>query len=217
MCISIDMCWSVLRKYYELSDATPAYAASLLLHPSFRLSYVKKNWQGSWVEPTLEQVRSLWQAYKNPLQPPAPGDYSVRSSDRMPNRWELIKASLKVCAPRAAKEDDELEAFIHGEAFPIDCSGLEWWCRETSRREYPGLFQFALDIMSIPSMADENERVFSGGRRTLRYDRSRLSPKYVEATECLCNWLDRKLIGNVYGLDPPETAIPELSAGAADC
>jgi hypothetical protein len=34
-------------------------------------------------------------------------------------------------------------------------------------------------------MSDEPERVFSGGRRQISWERSRLSPNVVEASECL--------------------------------
>ena len=37
-------------------------------------------------------------------------------------------------------------------------------------------------------MSDEAERVFSGARRTISWDRSQLSPKTIEAVECLKHW-----------------------------
>jgi hypothetical protein len=46
----------------------------------------------------------------------------------------------------------------------------------------------AIDILSIPSMSAEPERVFSGGRRTIRWDRARLGVDNIERTECLKNW-----------------------------
>jgi hypothetical protein len=56
----------------------------------------------------------------------------------------------------------------------------------------------ARDILSVPSMADENERIFSGSRRTLRYDRMRLSSEHMEMTECMVNWLDGGHIASMY-------------------
>ena len=37
-------------------------------------------------------------------------------------------------------------------------------------------------------MSDEAERVFSGTHRTILWDRSQLSPKTIEAVECLKHW-----------------------------
>ena len=46
----------------------------------------------------------------------------------------------------------------------------------------------AIDILSIPAMSAEPERVFSGTRRTISWERSRLSPKTVEKVECVKHW-----------------------------
>jgi len=37
-------------------------------------------------------------------------------------------------------------------------------------------------------MSDKPERVFSGGRRTISWDRSKISPEIVEEIECLKDW-----------------------------
>jgi hypothetical protein len=46
----------------------------------------------------------------------------------------------------------------------------------------------AFDILSIPATSDEAERVFSGARRTISWDRTKLEPETVEAVECLKQW-----------------------------
>ena len=43
----------------------------------------------------------------------------------------------------------------------------------------------AIDILSIPAMSAEPERVFSGARRTISWDRAQLSATVIETTECL--------------------------------
>jgi len=43
----------------------------------------------------------------------------------------------------------------------------------------------AIDILSIPAMSDELERVFSGARRMISWERGQLDPETVEMTECL--------------------------------
>ena len=47
----------------------------------------------------------------------------------------------------------------------------------------------AIDILSIPSMSAEVERVFSGGRWTITWDRMKLGSMNIERTECLKSWL----------------------------
>lgn len=75
---------------------------------------------------------------------------------------------------------------------------LEWWCREEQRIEYPRLHQLAIDVLSVPAMSDDPERVFSCARRTIPRDRSRLSADTVEKLQCLSNWVKNDLIRKVY-------------------
>ena len=49
--------------------------------------------------------------------------------------------------------------------------------------------QIAIDILSIPAISAEVERVFSGARRIISWERSRLRATVVEQSECLKSWL----------------------------
>jgi len=46
----------------------------------------------------------------------------------------------------------------------------------------------AIDILSIPAMSAEPERVFSGGRRTVSWDRTQMTAETLEMRECLKHW-----------------------------
>ena len=46
----------------------------------------------------------------------------------------------------------------------------------------------AIDILSIPPMSDELERVFSGARRIVSWDRGQLEVETIEIRECLKHW-----------------------------
>jgi hypothetical protein len=43
----------------------------------------------------------------------------------------------------------------------------------------------AIDILSIPPMSDELERVFSGARRIVPWDRGQMLLETIEMRECL--------------------------------
>ena len=47
-------------------------------------------------------------------------------------------------------------------------------------------------------MQDEAERVFSGVRRTVSWDRAKLLGSTVEKTECMKHWNKQDLIWKVY-------------------
>ena len=49
--------------------------------------------------------------------------------------------------------------------------------------------------IAIPPMSDEPERVFSGARRTITWDRHRLTPKNVEMMESLSSWIKEGIVG----------------------
>jgi hypothetical protein len=46
----------------------------------------------------------------------------------------------------------------------------------------------AMDILSIPAMNDEPERVFSGARRTISWERAQLEAENIEKVEYLKHW-----------------------------
>ena len=65
-------------------------------------------------------------------------------------------------------------------------SMLAWW--KENRLRYPVLSVMARDYLAISASAVPCESTFSGGRRTNRWDRSRLSPETVQATETFKSW-----------------------------
>ena len=49
----------------------------------------------------------------------------------------------------------------------------------------------ALDILLIPAMSAEPERLFSGAKITITDRRNRLGIESIEAIECLKSWLGK--------------------------
>ena len=49
----------------------------------------------------------------------------------------------------------------------------------------------ALDVLSIPAMSAEPERLFSGTKITITDRRNRMGIESIEATECLKSWLSK--------------------------
>ena len=92
------------------------------------------------------------------------------------------------------KKVDEYEAYSREKAIPIQTSALDQWLAEERRTAWPRLSQMAIDILSIPAMSDEPERVFSGARRTIPWDRMRLGISNIEKSQCLKSWIASGLI-----------------------
>ena len=55
----------------------------------------------------------------------------------------------------------------------------------------------AIDILSIPAMSAEPERVFSGARRTIPWDRARLGGDRIMKLECLKSWIRSHITAGV--------------------
>jgi hypothetical protein len=62
---------------------------------------------------------------------------------------------------------------------------IEWWIEK--KADWPILAQLALDLLAIPAMAAEDERVFSSTGKLITADRNQLDKDSMEAVECLCH------------------------------
>lgn len=112
--------------------------------------------------------------------------------------YDKLAKSLDVT--EAYNDEDELEKFVNGSPCKIAITPLAWWSREGQRIEYPRLHKMAINILSIAPMSDKAERVFSGARRNISYDRARLGAENIEMTECIRNWNKNDLIRKVHVL-----------------
>jgi hypothetical protein len=63
---------------------------------------------------------------------------------------------------------------------------IAWWTEK--RTEFPILAQLALNLLSIPAMAAEDERVFSSTGKLITADRNQLDEDSIKAVECLRHW-----------------------------
>ena len=168
------------------------YAAALILHPSHRTRYIEVNWPKKWVKSTLEKVRKLWEDYREAAPLPTSSistSYDKRLNEpRELNTFDQIAQSLKQVARPASQ--DEYEDYNSGEPYELSTgvSALTWWCHDIRRQRYPRLSYMAIDILSIPAMSDEPERVFSGARRTVSWERAQMGAENLERVKCLKHW-----------------------------
>ena len=61
-----------------------------------------------------------------------------------------------------------------------DIPPLEWWLKPSQLERWPNLSKFAVSILSILTMSDAPKKVFSGARRIVSWERSRITPESVE-------------------------------------
>jgi hypothetical protein len=60
----------------------------------------------------------------------------------------------------------------------------------SQQSQYPYLSRMALDLLTIPAMSADAERIFSGCRLQMTHRRNRMSIKTLEALELLKSWMN---------------------------
>jgi hypothetical protein len=164
------------------------YAAVLILNPCNRTRYIKTHWPKKWSKPVLVKVKKLWERYRERvIITPTPPAFSHDSlSHEIPELDAFDRIALSLTAVARPASQDEFEDYNSLESYdPGKKGALAWWCQDTQRQRWPRLSLMAIDILSIPPMSDEPERVFSGGRRTVSWDRAQMEAETIEMRECL--------------------------------
>ena len=179
--------WAKMDKYYKLSDKTPAYVAAMVLHPSRKWRWIEKHWKAEWIPGAKAKMKEFWETKYKPTDDVITASTSQGStaSAKPPNdflQW--------------LKDDDDDD--VMGDEYTRYCKlpqvpgikqGYTWWLEPTQQKNFPYLSKMALDILSIPAMSADPERLFSGAKITISDRRNRLGIYTVEALECLKSWL----------------------------
>jgi len=206
--------WLKTEAYYGKADESAAYYAASVLNPAFKWSWFEERWgndevKNVWLEgdPAKNEigvkglVRELWEEeYKGKYgsdspsstdsnkNPPTEKDSShpKNPEDRFGglHRHKQLRAK-----PGKATSSDRYTAFISTECEDIKTDALEFW--NARYHSQPDLARFALDMLAIPMMSAECERVFSSAKHLLTDDRNRLNPDIIEANECLKHWFGK--------------------------
>jgi hypothetical protein len=192
---ALNNTWKVLKKYYNLTDAVPTvYFAATVLNPTLRMQYFDDRWGK---EPGLKRVLDK---HKKTLTAFWKKEYSTRATTTLipviPRKRTLLETFLY---RDSITEIDELTAYLKE---PVTVLGkderlnlFQWW--DNHKVQYPTLSQMAFDLLSIPAMSAECERVFSGAGVLLTSRKKSMKEDTIEAVECLRTWWIQELICHV--------------------
>jgi hypothetical protein len=197
LAVAYQNAWEKLRKYYKLTDdAHPIFAAAILMHPSHRKHYFNHHWTGEeeqWRELMVTNVKKVWEQEYKPLLPT-----HVQQQQEERRQPSIIEQYLRQ-AQMPETVGDEFDSYINGIrtdfGTPHDCIP---WLRSQANL-WPGITQHALDLLSIPAMSTELERVFSSAKLTATPLRNALSDKTMEVLELLRYWYTRNIISQPRG------------------
>lgn len=197
------------QQYYRKIDDSAAYLAVVVLHPKYNWQYVEAQWENrkSWITAGRKAVKSLWLSdYKqqpisealSPEKQKPLRDLNIMEAYRMKG---LSKSSKR---RRSVAAQDEYDRYC-GQNQVEDCdTPIEWW-RTIGCQQYPHLAQMAIDLLSIPAMSDEPERILSRLGQMVTKRRNHLDQSTIQATSCLHSWDKAKIIDlrvNMIPLEP---------------
>jgi hypothetical protein len=191
---SINKGWKKLNEYYDKLGESPLFAAAIILHPRFGISWLEATWVS---EEQLAWVRDAKAGIK---------DYFTRWYDA--NQGLCEETTKYDAAPRTiGQEDDQYTQWINSKTKKAFATGgsvgelekylrlepqdtqdaIEWW--RDHRASLPSLSSFALDVFAIPAMASDCERQFSLAKLTLTSQRLSMGADTLEHVQCLKNWV----------------------------
>jgi hypothetical protein len=175
----INSAWSKLDKYYGLTERSSVYIATMVLIPFQKWTWIEDNWAPDWIRTAKASVQDLWDSqYKPPYQPV------------IPTKPKQEKTEHQIWIEQKRRQPPIIDEYIKycQASITPECDSKSWWMEPAQRATYPNLAIMALDMLSIPAMSDEPERLFSGAGVTITERRNRLGVESIEALECLKSW-----------------------------
>lgn len=186
-----------LIKYAKKLNDSPYYLAARILNPQCRTAFLKDKNNHITIkgEKQLYTVRKLWEGFRDKALPstiPYESESTSKSTLRPEENLSAFHKArrLHILKHTRPQSQDEFDNYISENPIMLDSktTAIQWWSQQ--RERYERLSQLAIEVLSIPGMSDKPERVFSGSRRRVSWDRTKTSIRMLEATECLKDWAD---------------------------
>lgn len=180
MTVAMQNAWQKLDVYWRLSDkAETVYAAATLLAPCGRKKYFDRNWTKQETDSMIKTVHEYWLEFYATRQGTSDKPATL-TRDPTPREIMLGRGTSSM----KRLYDDPFINYIHQEPEGNEVDVFNWWLQYGPAE----LRQMALDILSIPAMSAEVERVFSSTKKLLTPDRNALTTESLETYELLRNW-----------------------------
>lgn len=185
--------WNKLTKYYNLTETSTAYIGAVVLDPRVKWVYFTTAWPAKWLEKAKNDMEKHWEQFYTPHT--AVGSI-LPQSVHIDGQSEISKFRAQHI-PQDDEEMDEYKLYCISPRLPGKSTQLavDWWREESQQEAYPNLSRLAIDMLSIPAMSDEPERLFSRAKQTLNNERAQLAPDTVEALECIKSWSHQRVGG----------------------
>jgi len=212
---SLDIGFTKLQQYYDLTDRSTLYRAAVALHPAKRFCWFETCWTKQVsgkreVANAKTAVRRLWRLFLEEQQPievantTSPQrilDDSDSDDSADDEAYRAAFSSFTTPSAVATAKQKELERereFDDFQKASIELGEyrkqpLRWWIEKGSIL-WPTLARLAFDLFAIPGMSAECERVFSQAKKMVTEERYNLKADVIEADQCLKSWLRNNIV-----------------------
>lgn len=221
--ININLGWKKLDKYYCTLKDSPVYYAAAALHPSLRWNYFEEVWgqqHPSWVQEAKDIVQRLWDTEYRDLQITAssPEGPVVKMRKTKLSSFDKYRNTYRQSQPAWSQSDEYTRWQANTSSGERDITDpIEYWVLK--RFEYPRLSRMALDVMTVPAMSSECERLFSATGLMVTPLRNRLDAGTIGLIQTLRSWLRAGIIEEADSTLFEDTALEyEVErAGSEEC
>lgn len=199
-----------------MNDSPLIYGAAAL-HPAYRWALFGDLWgddeeRREWITKAKEIVQDLWESEYKKLEldnseADLPANKRLKTSRNRFTAWRTQKRGLAtgelsiedspILSPRSSGSGQDLDEYEKWQR-DIDSSDAlvmdpyEYWHKR--RFKYPKLSRMALDLLTVPPMSAECERLFSTTGLMVTKIRNRLEASTIGLCQTLRSWLRVGLI-----------------------
>lgn len=152
--------------------------------PESKWQYIDDNWPQEWIPECKAKTTAFWEAEYKPRGTTG-RTQSLQATKSTQNSFEQWQQSKQ----RSQLDIDEYDKYLQAPVLPEVQDARTWLLEATQRSTYPNPSIMAIDILSIPAMSAEPERLFSGAKTTITDRRNNLGIESIQAVECLKSWL----------------------------
>ena len=184
---SLNTCINKLEKYKALLNVSPVYMAATVMNPAYRWRWCQHNTPEDLIRKQAE-VRQMWDDLYGAL---ATSDNSRPSSSAQNHTFQsTFTDAFRLPAEPESPNDAYTEYCEDRSIRGLECEGAYDWWRQHS---YLHMAEMAFDMLAIPAMSAECERIFSSASRLITAGRNKLSDEMIEVNECLRAWYQQNL------------------------
>lgn len=161
--------------------------AAVVLDPTQKWAYFDEQWgpeHPKWLVEWKAKVEAFWTSTYKVKE--VDGDFTPSSSQKLSQNAYVAHIQSKKLTKVTKDEYTRYLALL-----PVDDvkDPRSWWLEPTQQSLYPNLSRMALDLLTIPAMSADAERIFSGCKQQLTDRRNKMSVKVLEGLELLKSWM----------------------------